>query len=128
MTKHQQLILTIIQNSPEHLTAEKIYLLAKQLSPKISMGTVYRCLGLLVQEGRIRKIPVFGKTDYYDKNCEKHDHLLCIQCGNIRDEMCIRDSINSVCFGNLISTHMPKAILYAWKGTTSFTASCNGIA
>lgn len=85
MTKHQQLILTIIQNSPEHLTAEKIYLLAKQQSPKISMGTVYRCLGLLVQEGRIRKVSVFGKTDYYDKNCEKHDHLLCVQCGKIRD-------------------------------------------
>lgn len=62
MTQQRQVIYQIIKESKEHLTAEEIFLLAKQQIPKLALGTVYRNLGLMAH-GR-------NSADYHSGSAE----------------------------------------------------------
>lgn len=48
-TTQRNLILDIINNSCEHLTAEEVYEIARKSILNISLGTVYRDLNILVE-------------------------------------------------------------------------------
>ncbi len=85
MTLQRQLILDIINNSPEHLTADKIYFRAKEIMPGIAMATVYNNLKFLSDNSFIRKIGNSNGADFYDKNLIPHDHIICNTCGSISD-------------------------------------------
>ena len=85
MTRQRQLITDIIRSSCEHLSADQIYLAAHARMPSIAVGTVYRNLALMVEDGEIRRIAVAGGSDRYDRNLHPHDHLLCTVCGAICD-------------------------------------------
>lgn len=85
MGKHRTLIFEIIKSSSEHLTAEEIYMKAKQQQPSIAMGTVYRNLGLMTADGEIRRISMPDSPDRYDKSLCPHEHLICQDCGKLSD-------------------------------------------
>ncbi len=84
MSKHGQLIYELICASRDHPTAEEVYLLAKNSTPKIAMATVYNNLNKLVAEGRIRRLGTAGEADRYD-NATPHDHMQCVSCGRLHD-------------------------------------------
>ena len=56
----------------------------KKEYPDISLGTVYRNLGLLCDDGSIIKISVDG-ADRYDGNAKPHCHFLCRSCKEMSD-------------------------------------------
>lgn len=85
MTAQRQLILDIINNSCEHLTAEKIFFQAKMILPGIAMATVYNSLKYLVDNNYIRKIGFNDGADFYDKSLMPHEHIICDKCGTISD-------------------------------------------
>ena len=85
MTKQKKLILSIVEESQRHPSAEEIFFEAKESMPNIALGTVYRNLNLLVEEGAIRKIHLSGGSDRYDTAVKPHDHLICEKCGQIKD-------------------------------------------
>ena len=85
MTKQRRLIYSIITNSKEHLSAEEIYESAKREMPNIAIGTIYRNLNLMVKDGEIRKVEIHNATDRFDKNIKSHDHLICDECGKLKD-------------------------------------------
>ncbi len=85
MTKQRLLVKSIVAASCEHPTAERIYELAKQRMPSISLSTVYRNLGLLCQAREIKQISVKGFPDCYDKIDYPHGHLICQCCGRVKD-------------------------------------------
>ena len=84
MTKNSKIILEIVTESNEHLTAEQIFLKAKEHSPGIVLATVYNNLNALTAEGLIRRIALQGSPDRYDKTI-RHDHLVCHKCGKLSD-------------------------------------------
>ena len=84
MTRYAKMILDIINNSSDHLTAEQIYLILKNKNEKVVLATVYNNLAALYKEGLIRKVLVEGSTDHYDR-VKRHDHLVCKNCGMIMD-------------------------------------------
>ena len=84
MGKYATMILEMINSSNEHLTAEQIYLRLKEQNEKIVLATVYNNLNALVQQQRIRRLPVEGGPDHYDRII-RHEHLICPQCGRITD-------------------------------------------
>lgn len=84
MTKNAKKILSIINASGEHLTAEQIFLQLKEASEPIVLATVYNNLNTLYEIGMIRRISVEGCPDRYDKT-ERHDHLVCRKCGALSD-------------------------------------------
>ena len=85
MTKQRKLLHQIICLSPMHLSAEEIYLEAKKQCPSIAVGTVYRNLNLMAEEGQITKIETAGQPVRFDKNVIPHEHFFCTDCGRLFD-------------------------------------------
>ena len=86
MTANAERILKIVSASTEHLTAEETYAKLAVSGEKTSLATVYNSLNRLYAEGLVRKIPMDGQPDRYDKTV-RHDHLVCKKCGAISDAM-----------------------------------------
>lgn len=84
LTKQCKLILAIIQEYG-HMTAEEVYAEAIKEMPKIALGTVYRNLNELCQDGVIRKIHVADGPDRFDKTVKPHEHIICSICGGVAD-------------------------------------------
>lgn len=56
MTRQRQAIMEMLAKTDEHPTAEMVYEAVRKQLPEISLGTVYRNLQLLVEEGLAREI------------------------------------------------------------------------
>ena len=54
----------------------------KKEHPSIALGTVYKHLNALADEGLLLRITEPGSPDRYDRT-ERHDHLICSRCGKI---------------------------------------------
>ncbi len=85
MTKLASQLLNLIQNSDKHMSAEEIFMLCKDKGVQISFASVYRNLTNLVESGDIRRVPVTGEPDRFDKTIRVHDHAFCTVCGNVVD-------------------------------------------
>ncbi len=68
-----------------HVTADEVYEFIKKDHPTIGKGTVYRNLGILAEEGAIRKVEVPDGPDRFDFTLENHYHVRCVNCGDILD-------------------------------------------
>lgn len=53
--------------------------------PSISLGTVYRNLRLLVEEGKLREVQFAGDVARYDGMLERHEHFYCTECRTVID-------------------------------------------
>ncbi len=83
-TYQRQIILNILKMTDTHPTAEWIYERAKSHIPNLSLGTVYRNLKVLKEEGKIIEI-TDGKLTRFDGRTDNHYHFKCVKCGNIYD-------------------------------------------
>ncbi|MBQ4556303.1 MAG: transcriptional repressor [Clostridia bacterium] len=87
-TKQKALVLEVVTATCSHMTAEEIYIAAKAKMPQIAMGTVYRNLAQLVNDGVVRKLEIPNAPDRYDGCTECHEHLYCDKCGKVSDIWC----------------------------------------
>ncbi len=85
MTKQRKLILDILGATYLHPTAQTIYEEARRVMPNISLGTVYRNLSLLVDEGDIVRLSTPGLPDRFDLPRSLHWHVICDNCGTVKD-------------------------------------------
>ena len=86
MTKNKIEILETIRSSDKHLSAEEIYFTVKGKNPSVSLSTVYRNLGLLVDEGYIKKYEIDSEGKcIYDKRIYPHAHAINDQSGEVID-------------------------------------------
>lgn len=84
MTKYSKEIFQIIEQSRNHMTAEEIFEKLRETYPTVVRATVYNNLNRLWATGVIRKVVLEGQPDRYDR-MERHDHLICKQCGKLSD-------------------------------------------
>ena len=97
MTKQRQIILETVRNNKCHPTADWIYEQAKKTLPDLSLGTVYRNLNKLKEEGKILELSYGSSFSRYDGNPENHYHLACIKCGNMYDvEIPLQDNLKKL--------------------------------
>jgi Fur family ferric uptake transcriptional regulator len=68
-----------------HPTAAELYDLVRRRLPRVSLGTVYRNLEVLHQDGLIRKLEFAGAETRFDGTLAPHDHVRCTACGHIED-------------------------------------------
>jgi Fur family ferric uptake transcriptional regulator len=85
LTTHRRIILEEIQKYHSHPTVDDIYNAVRKRIPDVSLGTVYRNLELLVQNGLIGKIESSSSKARYDYLTHKHYHIRCISCGKLQD-------------------------------------------
>ena len=98
----REVILKNVLLRKDHPTAEKIYEDVREAIPNISLGTVYRNLNLLAEEGKILKVDVKGKS-IFDSTIKPHAHIRCEKCKNVFDIDVNLDMMNfSEKNGNLI--------------------------
>ena len=83
-SRQREAIKKIVKNTNCHPTADWIFIQTKKNIPNISLGTIYRNLKRLVEEGEINTI-YDGNITRYDWNIESHDHLKCTECGDLID-------------------------------------------
>ena len=69
----------------DHPTADMVYTAIRKIYPNISLGTVYRNLTLLADQGEIIKISCGETSDRFDARTENHCHIICEQCGGVSD-------------------------------------------
>ena len=61
------------------------------------MGTVYRNLSILIDQGLIRKIENGSTFDRFDAHIAPHYHFICEVCGVIKDlDINIDEQINKI--------------------------------
>ncbi len=75
---------TVLQNAI-HPTADMVYTMVRAKEPNISLGTVYRNLNLLSDQGLLKKISVPNASDHFDGRVDDHNHILCEKCGQVFD-------------------------------------------
>lgn len=93
-SKQREKILLLIQETKVHPTADWVYRKLKPKIPGLSLGTVYRNLSVLEEQGLIRTMAL-GGTDRFEGNITPHYHLVCDNCGIVADiEMPIYAEIN----------------------------------
>ena len=84
-TRQRQVVLEALKGLTSHPTAAELYEIARARMAKISLGTVYRNLELLAQNGVIQKLQISGAEARFDGNPEQHYHVRCIHCERVDD-------------------------------------------
>ncbi len=84
-SRQRELIMENIKGRCDHPTADEIYSACRELEPNISLGTVYRNLKQLVDEGDIITLETVDKKIHYDGDISRHSHFVCENCGKIID-------------------------------------------
>ncbi|MBO5439606.1 MAG: transcriptional repressor [Clostridia bacterium] len=78
-------ILKFLRSKRHHCSAVQIYDAVREIIPNISLGTVYRNLGNLLEQGEIVSVEAVDKCIYYDGFTEDHAHFVCSGCKEIYD-------------------------------------------
>jgi Fe2+ or Zn2+ uptake regulation protein len=81
----RNLVSQIVEVAHDHPTALSVYERARQKMPSISLGTVYRNLQLLVDQGLLLERKIGTLPARYEANRHRHYHICCVKCGALED-------------------------------------------
>ena len=84
-SRQREKILELLAGTESHPTADWIYSRLKDEIPDLSLGTVYRNLKILTDQGEVRKLPLGSTFDRYEAKTTPHYHLICDKCGKVED-------------------------------------------
>lgn len=84
-SKKRQAILDALCADKRHPTAEMLYQSLKPAYPELSLGTVYRNLSILVEDGDAAAIGRVDGQERYDGCMAPHGHFVCRSCRRIFD-------------------------------------------
>lgn len=85
VTPQRQLIIRILSGNHSHPTAEAVHEMARAEMPSLSLRTVYATLHELADLGELELLDLGTGATRFDPNVEPHHHLVCRQCGGVRD-------------------------------------------
>jgi Fe2+ or Zn2+ uptake regulation protein len=83
LTGPRRVLLDVVRATGSHPTAEWVHRMVRRRLPRVSLGTVYRNLRLLVAQGLVKELP--GPHARFDGNLSDHHHFTCLGCGRISD-------------------------------------------
>ena len=95
-TKQKRVILEELRKVTSHPTADEVYLMARKRIPNISLGTVYRNLEQLSEQGLIRKLELAGSQMRFDGRVYRHHHVRCVQCSRVDDVIAVKGNPGSI--------------------------------
>ncbi|MDR0877541.1 MAG: transcriptional repressor [Treponema sp.] len=87
-SKKRDEILRVIQSTESHPSAQWVYDKLKPVIQDLSLGTVYRNIGLFLREGDVVSVGVVNGEERFDGKVAPHPHLVCSTCGKIIDLPC----------------------------------------
>ncbi len=84
-TPQRKVILEELCQMTSHPSAIELYAIVRRRLPRISLGTIYRNLEVLHEDGLILKMDFAGAEARFDGNAKQHYHVRCTECGRIDD-------------------------------------------
>lgn len=85
ITPQRVCIFRALYGDDTHPTAESVYARVLEEMPTISLRTVYQTLNDLAAMGEITQVDVGTGSARFDPNLTPHHHLVCEDCGTVRD-------------------------------------------
>ena len=85
LTTQRQILLQELSNVSTHPTACELYDMVRKRLPRIGLGTVYRNLELMADNGMIMKLEVGGSQKRFDAVTDPHYHIRCSSCNKVED-------------------------------------------
>ena len=82
-SRQRERIYQAVHASREHPSAQMVYDLLREELPQLSLGTVYRNLHQMAQEGLKQELK--GPTARFDACLAPHAHIRCTCCGRVMD-------------------------------------------
>lgn len=83
--KKRSAILSCLQSTDTHPSAEMVYDMLQKDHPDISLATVYRNLALFKSQGLIQSVGSVNGAERFDAVTIPHVHFLCTGCGEVMD-------------------------------------------
>lgn len=85
MTKQKAAVYDVLCSTASHPTADWIYEQTRKKIPEISLGTVYRNLQSLCEDGKIMTLNYGKGQSRFDANPHPHYHFVCESCEKVYD-------------------------------------------
>ena len=111
-SKQREAIKEFLLERKDHPTADVVYIKMREKFPNISLGTVYRNLTLLSNNGEISRLHFGDNVDHFDATITPHYHVICEKCNKVMDldlDISIKKNINSYAnekFNGVINNHV----------------------
>ena len=77
-------IIELLKSTREHPDADWVYFNMRKRFPNVSLGTVYRNLKQLSDNGTILRLET-GSSEHFDAFTHDHSHFVCTHCNRILD-------------------------------------------
>ncbi|MCP5159777.1 MAG: transcriptional repressor [Gammaproteobacteria bacterium] len=92
-TRQREVILGILRQASQPLTAQEIRERANQNRTGIGLATVYRALKIFMAQGEIAQVEIPGTAPCYEPTDRgHHHHFICQHCRQVFDvQGCVRD-------------------------------------
>ena len=84
-SRKRDAILDLMRSTTCHPSADWVYQRMREQFPDVSLGTVYRNLKQLSEEGLIKSVGVVDGQERFDARISPHSHFVCNQCGAVQD-------------------------------------------
>ena len=84
-SRQREAVYHAVADASLHPTADMVYEIVKKSNPQISLGTVYRNLNQLAENGQLLKISMPTGSDRFDGRLDEHYHMICVVCGRVLD-------------------------------------------
>ena len=111
-SRQRETILQVLHSTDTHPTASAVYNEVRKVIPNISLGTVYRNLAALSEEGVILSLSVGDGYEHFDVNRAPDAHLHCKRCGKIYDAPLKQDILSGTAKENGFSSETTVYIVY----------------
>lgn len=86
LTKQRKAVLEVVRSARgHHPDAAWVYAEVRKQVPSISLGTVYRTLDALTEEGYLAPLSRPGEALRYEANLDGHLHMVCRRCNRFFD-------------------------------------------
>ena len=115
LTKQRRVVLEVIRESPEHLTANEVFVRAQSKFQTISFATVYNSLRFLREAGHIAEINFGNGASRYDRITRRHDHAICTECGMLVD-IELEQPVDLIEMAAAYSKFKPESLEFTLKG------------
>lgn len=84
-SQQKELVLNAVLDLKGHVSAKQVHDEVIKTNPNVSLGTVYRNLSILSDEGKIKKIEIPNGSDFFDFRLDDHYHIQCTKCKELHD-------------------------------------------
>lgn len=84
-TRHRKMVYETVRRSKNHPTADMIFEQVRDTLPTVSLGTVYRNLSILKNQGLVVELRGADRKAHFEADLIPHAHFTCTRCGSISD-------------------------------------------